>query len=150
MLKKQAVQGPDLIIDSLYIGDAKMASNITLLQRYRITHVVNCADELKGYETKYNKIFNYLMLPLVDSHDTDLNDYIPQVIKFIDNALENNGVVLIHCSKGISRSASILISYLMHKYKSTYDETLAFVKQSRPECKPNENFKRQLEAMSLS
>jgi protein-tyrosine phosphatase len=149
MPKKQIIQEPDLIIDSLYIGDAKMASNVSLLQRYQITHIVNCASELKSNERKYNQMFNYLMLPMVDGFDTDLNDYITTVIEFIEDALENKGNVFIHCSQGISRSASILIAYLMYKYNTPYDETLEFVRQSRPECKPNGFFEYQLKSLML-
>lgn len=43
--------------------------------------------------------------------------FIDQSNKFIDNS----DIVLIHCAQGKSRSASILIAYLMYNFKWKYD-----------------------------
>ena len=37
--------------------------------------------------------------------------------KFINDAILAGGVVLVHCTQGVSRSAAIVVSYLM-QYKA--------------------------------
>jgi dual specificity phosphatase 12 len=46
---------------------------------------------------------------------------------------------------GKSRSATVIIAYLMHKYHISRDEALAQLRQGRPVCGPNDGFMEQLE-----
>ena len=59
-------------------------------------------------------------------------------------AKEKNGRILIHCYKGVSRSVSVLISYLIYLYKWTYDKAFDFVQLKRPVANPNIGFYLQL------
>jgi len=54
------------------------------------------------------------------------------------------GSVLVHCHKGISRSATFVIGYLMMKNEFTYNEAFDYVKACRPIIAPNESFITQL------
>ena len=54
------------------------------------------------------------------------------------------GAVLVHCHKGISRSASFVIGYLMKKNEFTFEEALSHVQSCRPIVQPNESFLTQL------
>ena len=56
---------------------------------------------------------------------------------FMDSALSQSGRVLVHCSQGVSRSATIVIAFLMWKTGATYDETFASVKAIRGVANPN-------------
>lgn len=49
-----------------------------------------------------------------------------------------------HCQKGVSRSATIVIAYLIKKFKVTYKDALDFVKKKRSVVKPNEGFEMSL------
>jgi hypothetical protein len=55
-------------------------------------------------------------------------------------AKARGGRVLLHCSQGVSRSASLAIGYLMWKQNSTFDSTLAAVKAIRGVANPNIGF----------
>ena len=56
---------------------------------------------------------NRLILNLVDVNNIEITkDIIMQSLAFIDEALNNNQQVLIHCNMGMSRSASIALLYL--------------------------------------
>lgn len=46
---------------------------------------------------------------------------------------------------GKSRSATVVIAYLMQKYHISPQEALSQIRQSRPLCDPNEGFMQQLE-----
>jgi protein-tyrosine phosphatase len=56
----------------------------------------------------------------------------------------NSGAVLVHCERGVSRSAITVIAYLMQACQYDLATALAFVREKR-KVKPNENFKEQLE-----
>ena len=50
------------------------------------------------------------------------------------------GRVLIHCSQGVSRSASLAIAYMMWKRAAGYDEVFQEVKAARGVANPNIGF----------
>lgn len=56
----------------------------------------------------------------------------------------HEGNVLVHCRMGISRSASLVIAFLMRKYKCGYDKAFVKVKDRRPIVHPNTGFVSQL------
>lgn len=58
---------------------------------------------------------------------------------------ENRPAVLIHCRKGVSRSATIAIGYLMWKDGKGSAATLSKVRQKRPSISPNSSFLNQLD-----
>ena len=47
---------------------------------------------------------------------------------------------LVHCEKGISRSCSFVIAYIMWSTKSTWNDSFNHVKLRRPVCNPNTAF----------
>jgi len=55
------------------------------------------------------------------------------------------GRVLVHCAQGVSRSASILIGYLMWKERLSFATALAHLQEARPCVQPNQGFSLQLQ-----
>lgn len=55
-----------------------------------------------------------------------------------------DGVVLVHCNAGVSRSASVVIGFLMCQEKMSFDEAFSAVKAARPYIQPNPGFMNQL------
>ena len=68
-----------------------------------------------------------------------------ETYRFIKEAKEQNGSILVHCKIGVSRSASCVIAYLMKEYKLHIRQALEKVREQRPIVDPNEGFLRQLE-----
>jgi hypothetical protein len=62
---------------------------------------------------------------------------------FIEHA-KHHGHILVHCHKGVSRSASFVIGYLMKKNEMTFEEALSHVQSVRPMIQPNDSFMEQL------
>ena len=67
-----------------------------------------------------------------------------QVKAFIDECLENKGKVLVHGSAGISRSASLVIAYIMDVTGCPANDAIRFVQKKRFCIFPNEGFRQQL------
>lgn len=55
----------------------------------------------------------------------------------MEESLAAGGRLLVHCSQGVSRSASIVIAYLMWRDGKEYEETFRRVKATRGIANPN-------------
>ena len=132
----------EIIEDFLYISGYKTASTISDLQKLKITNIINCSGDL--CENLYFSDINYLTLNIRDNVSENIECLFFKCINYISETKEKNGRVLIHCYKGVSRSVSIIISYLIYLHKWTYDEAFDFVQLKRPIANPNIGFYLQL------
>ena len=72
-------------------------------------------------------------------------------LPFIASALEAGGKVLVHCERGVSRSASVVAAFLMDMDPAlTPSAAVERVRACRPCVKPNPGFLAQLEARRWS
>jgi protein phosphatase slingshot len=143
---------PTLIIKNLYLGDYGNASNLfhPLMKELNISHIINCC---KGGQNFFPKYFNYVNLEWVDN--TSQNIFLEDVsffsvLDYIENALNGDEVVFVHCGAGISRSATVIIAFLMKKFNWSYDEAFLFVKTKKPNIQPNIHFENQLRKVEFS
>ena len=90
-----------------------------------------------------NTEINILYYNAEDNDGFKISVYFEESYLWIDEAL-SMGNVLVHCGAGISRSASIIIAYLMKKNKWTTDFSLKLVQGARPNANPNLGFQKQL------
>jgi protein-tyrosine phosphatase len=98
---------------------------------------------VRGYPKHYVSKF----LALADTPDARLDSVLDVALAFIDNALETGNSVLVHCAAGVSRSASVVIAYLMLKKNYSFDEAFSTTKRARPCISPNHGFLEQLQAL---
>lgn len=84
-------------------------SSRSLTER-RITHILSvCADHIPA-ELPESGIA-HLRIPVEDVDYADLLIHLPLACRFIDHALRSQGVVLVHCVQGLSRSAAVVAAY---------------------------------------
>jgi len=124
--------------DSIYLGSETIANNKALLLSFGITHILNCSGLISP--NYYPETFHYKTLMLSDSQDTDISIYIDDVVDFINDVLKCGGNLLIHCKRGISRSSSFVICYLMAKYNWTYESSYDYIRKIRKSSCPNSSF----------
>ena len=89
----------------------------------------------------------YCSMPISDSTDQRLHGAIMRFQQFMSGHEQES--VLIHCSMGKSRSASIAIAYIMCNSQLSYDKVLSQVLEHRPMIKPNPSFDAQLRKLDL-
>jgi Leucine-rich repeat (LRR) protein/protein-tyrosine phosphatase len=133
---------PDKILDNVFLGSSFAATNKQGLKALGITHILNAAIAVQ----QFPKHFKYRVLNLLDSYQQEIQSQFEHTIKFIEEAVASGGKVLVHCQVGMSRSATLVIAYLMHAKKMKYMEAFAYTVERRAVVNPNPGFKKQLAA----
>jgi len=127
----------NIIGTHLYISDYQGASNKDKLMKNKIKHIFN----FSSFKLPEYRGIVYHNFPIYDSPDQNILRYFRTVIHEIDNS---EGNILINCQAGISRSASMIIAYLMSK-GFTLSQSYGWVKASRDIINPNPGFMNQLQ-----
>jgi len=65
------------------------------------------------------------------SADKMFNQVLPELLPKIDKLLQNNKNVLLCCSMGKSRSATVVMAYLMKYRDMTYNDAISYIKERR-------------------
>ena len=130
----------------LYLGDEEAAKDLLLLDELKIKRIITVGKEL---EILYPDKFDYMKIDIIDHPDEDIYKYFEPTFKFIDKSLMKKENVLVHCKYGISRSATIVCSYLIQKHKYRNFEVIQWVYYLRDKTNPNMGFRKQLEELCL-
>ncbi|XP_018584400.1 dual specificity protein phosphatase 19 [Scleropages formosus] len=119
------------------------AQDLDTLRKLKVSHILNVAY---GVENSFPHLFEYKTLNILDLPETPITSYFRECSQFIDEAKAKDGVVLVHCNAGVSRSAAVVIGYLMSREGLTFDDAFALVKAARLAVRPNPGFYQQLKA----
>lgn len=153
-LEKLAETGPGYVIDTkpddipakiknhLYLGSQDCCDS-AIFEQFNIKHVLCLGVE----PTVKNSQVNYKYVKMLDLDITDLHKYLLGCIGFIYNALKSKENVLVHCNAGVSRSASIVIAYLILNDNLSFENAHEIVKKARPCIRPNDGFMVQLKRL---
>jgi predicted protein tyrosine phosphatase len=137
------------IVPRIYVGDLASASNKEALQEQGITHIVSIYN---GCYEIFPDDFKYKIIHINDDTWIDIDNYFDESNDFIDSALNNNNAkVMIHCQRGVSRSVTLLIAYLLWKKNketkiendnidNTINNIIKEIKVHRPIAEPNDGF----------
>ena len=147
----------DNIIPHLYLTNWKSSNDPNIMERYKIKGVVTLEMMDKHHQTimyyKQHNIQN-LHIRINDTPQEEISKYFDVTYKFINDLINKNENVLVHCRAGVSRSTSIIINYLLQKKyenfflestpKQTVDDIIMFVRSKRSIINPNQGFVNQL------
>jgi len=132
------------IMPRLFLGDLCAATNKTVLTKFGITHLVDAS----GHNHVRVPSISYHEVHVVDTDSANIKDHFEASNRFIHDALvDPDSQVLVHCFRGVSRSATLILAYLLRQDvlgDRTLDELLAFVRESRAAAYPNRGFWKQL------
>ncbi|KAI1897719.1 hypothetical protein AGOR_G00086170 [Albula goreensis] len=131
------------ILPFLFLGNEQDAQDLDQMQRMNIGYVLNVTTHLPLFHYERG-LLSYKRLPATDSNKQNLRQYFEEAFEFIEEAQQAGQGLLIHCQAGVSRSATIVIAYLMKHSWMTMTDAYKFVKARRPIISPNLNFMGQL------
>ncbi|CAM2116875.1 unnamed protein product [Caretta caretta] len=131
------------ILPFLFLGNERDAQDLERMLSLNVGHVLNVTTHLPLYHAQSGHL-RYKRLPATDNSRQDLRQYFEEAFEFIEEAHQRGKGVLIHCQAGVSRSATIVIAYLMKHTLMTMSDAYKYVKGKRPIISPNLNFMGQL------
>lgn len=117
------------ILPSLFLSGAGVAVPC-FLEQLKINCVINAAPELPDTPLPDSKPL-YFQVPVLDKGDIDIKSYFDEVADMIEQVRQTNGITLVHCVAGVSRSASLCIAYLMKHMRMTLKDAYTLVKTAR-------------------
>lgn len=106
------------IIPDLFLGPYSAAQRNSLLEN-GISCIVCVRQEYEAHFIKpqiNDPTYAYLILDIADNVTENIIRFFPRVRQFIDEALSNNRKVLVHGNNGNSRSATLVLAYIMEKF----------------------------------
>ncbi|KAI9142186.1 protein-tyrosine phosphatase-like protein [Paraphysoderma sedebokerense] len=133
----------EIIPGKVYLGTLSHVNSADSLRMFGITHVLS----LVNVEAPVG-ISNvcHLVKPIDDSNTQDIveNNFLNDAILWVKRAIDEGGAVFVHCLVGISRSATVVLAYLVKHHNMALKDAYHHVIQRRPIIDPNPSFWKQL------
>lgn len=146
---------PSEILSGLWLANFESAQDKSVLKKLNITRVLTVgnrspmdnsllnADVTQETRTDDDGIV-YKLVWAMDSTDQNLLKHFRHCFEFIDESIENKRGIMVHCHMGFSRSAALVIAYLMRLESLSYEKAFERVRKKRI-VGPNSGFVRQLQ-----
>ncbi|KAL4459481.1 hypothetical protein ABPG74_018094 [Tetrahymena malaccensis] len=138
---------PAKIVDFLYLGSIGAALKKDVIEKLNIKFILSAMDKSKPM---FQDICTYKQIPILDSPDVDIQKYFDESSEFINQAIQSQQNILVHCFAGKSRSTTLVLAYLMKHQNLALDEALSLVRQTREIAQPNTGFMKQLQIYEQS
>jgi protein phosphatase slingshot len=131
------------IIDRLYLGNSCNARNYYELENNNIGMIINSSPCISNY---FENEFTYYNVKVEDISGADIYSHLTEVVDRMHNYIEENPQknIFVHCFMGSSRSATIIIAYLIKYHNYGLREALSYVKEKREVVNLNQDFFKQL------
>lgn len=109
------------IVPGVFLGpySSALKSCRTNLLHNGITHIICVRQDVEAHFIKpqfSDGAFTYLILNIADSATESIIRHFLKVRQFIDEALNKKAKVLVHGNTGNSRSATLVLAYIMEKF----------------------------------
>lgn len=127
-----------------YVGNQTAASNLPLLQKHGITHVVNCTDNMPNYHEGSSSI-RYHRFDISRFHrqvktDADADRFVQAMLDFVGSALASGKNVMVHYLAGAHRAGTTGCICLMHFAQLDAKDAVTAAKRCRPIIEPIADF----------
>ncbi|EPS71840.1 hypothetical protein M569_02917, partial [Genlisea aurea] len=130
------------VLGHIYLGCNAVAKDREILRSNGITHVLNCVGHY--FPDYFKEELVYRTLWLQDCPSEDISCILYDVFDYFEEVCEQGGRVLVHCCRGVSRSTSLVIAYLMWKQGMSFTDAFQHVRAAREVADPNVGFACQL------
>ncbi|CAJ1376868.1 unnamed protein product [Effrenium voratum] len=123
-----------------YVGNQTAASNLSLLQKHGVTHVVNCTDSMPNCHEHVPGIayhrFDIAGFRRGVKSDADAAEFVQPMLNFVSAALGDGKNVMVHCLAGAHRAGTTGIICLMYFAQLQAKEAVLAAKRCRPIIEP--------------
>ncbi|KAJ4764984.1 hypothetical protein LUZ62_075359 [Rhynchospora pubera] len=133
--KQDSAFPSEILHDFLFLGSYDNASRSELLKTIGISHILNT---VAACQNLYKNSFTYFVL------QDDQNLRFDDAIGFIEQCEKIKARVLVHCMSGKSRSAAVVIAYLMKAKGWRLTQSFQWVKERRPQINLSSGAQQQL------
>ena len=129
---------------TLYMGNMWQALSRDVMRDMKITHIVNASLDCDNAHVASG--VQYMNVRVKDKKNSDITPYFPLFYAFMCDALQKNpdARILVHCTQGVSRSATLVLSYLMKSKRWTLVQSVNCLLSKRGVVYPNRGFVAQL------
>jgi protein-tyrosine phosphatase len=136
-----------LVMPNVYLGGQDAANDLTALRLRNIS----CVLDLSNGGVQVFPQIEYCIIPNIQDHPKQRIIHIfPECIRFIHNCLKHNRKVLVNCAAGISRSTTVLVSYMIYIHRMSTQDAIGHLRNFRKIVEPNPGFIRQLHSFEKS
>ncbi|RLN21995.1 dual specificity protein phosphatase PHS1-like [Panicum miliaceum] len=97
--------------------------------------------------TENNMVADAYELKISDDDDANISDLFEEASDFIDHVNHVGGKVLVHCFEGKSRSATVVLAFLMLRMGFTLAKAWNLLKKVHRRAQPNDGFAKALLAL---
>jgi predicted protein tyrosine phosphatase len=129
------------VIENVYIGNSKHSEEELI--SLGITQVFNIS---KNHYRDY-KIIKETKFPIDDHINENILSYLPYIVDIINDLNKKGEKIFVHCFAGISRSATVVIYYLMFHHNYSFEAAFKFLRSKRMGVQPNSGFINQLKSL---
>lgn len=130
----------EVIPSFLFLGADTDAYDVVGLMDHHIGYVLNVAKECDPMRLLSHSDIVVMSIPLNDFTDEDIKCHFKEACDFIEHARKTGARILVNCRKGISRSSTIVMAYIMMYYQCTREKAMQFVRSKRKAVSPNFGF----------
>jgi len=130
----------DQIIPGLFLGAVTAASDRERLVASGIRAVVCCCREMEYRTREFHQAIAYYRVDVEDVSREPIEEFFPEATEFIHSWLSREQKVLVHCRAGVSRSASVVLAYLVEYHKYSLHDAIFLARSHRPVVTPNLGF----------
>ena len=137
----------DRIESDIFIGSAPQSSvDVARLAQMKVTAIVSLQSDhdLKSHRIDWPKMeknyqYNNIAMqrfPIIDFDEQDLGNRLAEPVKALNNLLQVNHRVYVHCNAGICRAPATVLGYLCHFRGMELEKGLEYIRANRPQVNP--------------
>mmetsp|Transcript_63621 Transcript_63621/g.125884 ORF Transcript_63621/g.125884 Transcript_63621/m.125884 type:complete len:334 (+) Transcript_63621:95-1096(+) len=132
------------IIPNLYLGGVDAVTDSQHVSSQGIKAICCCLREMEYPSCEFCQDVEYYRVDVEDMGREPIELYFPVATEFIHSWISREQPVIVHCRAGVSRSASVVIAYLMIYQGYSLHEAFFVVRSHRSVATPNIGFMEKL------